>query len=343
MKRLGLDLGTKTIICASRGDDGKVHFRQEINGFFVLPQRNALTKNILVQQRVPFIERNGKYVALGSRAEKLAYAMNATLRRPMAEGTISSEQEAIEIMAAIVQALIGKLDEDAILYYSIPADAINKDTNVDFHNKIAQLIFNSYKRSNVTINAFPFNEAHAVALAGGVSTGVGCSWGAGMINVCYVMYGLPIFQFSIVGAGDWIDIEVAKAFGYDPAHPKLDSPETPTTVCHRKQQINLSDPLDKMDRVDQAIALHYQILIERVCQGIVSGFEDNIDKARIEEAIPIVIAGGTASPKGFGEYFKKVMGTQQLPFEVSEIRILDKPLYAVAEGCLLAAEMAEEN
>lgn len=339
--RIGLDLGTKTIVCATRDADGRPKFRQEINGFFTFPKQDAFTKNMLTSQGIPFIIRDDKFVALGSKAEKFAYAINSTLKRPMAEGTISQEQEAINIMASIVQALMGKLDKDAILYYCIPADAVNKKTNVGFHDKVAKMIFDNYKRSEAKISAFSINEARAIAVATDEPVVIAISWGAGMVNVCYTMFGMEVFKFSIVGAGDWIDTEAAKQFGYNPDHPNDKSAETPTTICHRKQNIDLSKPLGDLDRIDQAIMLHYHLLIENVVEGIIRGLNENVDRGRIEQPVPIVMAGGTASPVGFKDYFSKILSSQTLPFQVSEVRVAEKPLYMVAEGCLKAAEMHE--
>ena len=339
--RIGLDLGTKTIVCATRDPDGKPKFRQEINGFFVLPKQDAFTKNMLIQQKIAYIERDGKFIALGARAEKFAYAINSTLRRPMAEGTISSENEAITIMASIVQALLGKLEQDTVLYYCIPADALNKKTNVGLHDKIAKLIFDSYKRTTAKISAYPINEARAIAVATDEPIALSCSFGAGMVNVCYSLFGVSIFEFSLVGAGDWIDTEAAKQFGYDPERPNGRSQETPTSICHRKQELDLSKPLGEMGRVDQSIMMCYQLLIEHVIDGIVAGFNDNIDRARIEQPIPIVMAGGTASPPGFKDYFERTVKSRVLPFVVSEVKMAERPLYCVSEGCLKAAEMHE--
>ena len=343
LKRIGLDLGTKTLVCSSRDADGRPRFKQEINGFFVFPQTDAFTRNMLVQQKIPFIERDGKFVALGIKAERFAYAINSTLRRPMAEGTISHEEEAITIMAAIVQAMLkgelGKDSQDAILYYCIPASALNKSTNVPFHDKVAKMIFDSYRHSK--IHAYPINEARAIAIGSQEPVAIAISWGAGMVNVCYTLFGVPIFEFSLVGAGDWIDIETARQFGYDPDRPNHKSSETPTTICHRKQNIDLTKGISEFDRIDQAIAMHYQILIERVVGGIINGFADNIDKARIEQSVPIIMAGGTASPSGFGDYFSSILNKYTLPFSVSDIRVMDRPLYTVAEGCLIAAESHE--
>lgn len=695
MLNLGLDLGTKTIVLARRGEDKRPIFRQEINGFFEFPRPDSFTRNLLVQQQIPFIERDGKIVALGKRAEQLAYAFNSTLRRPMSDGTVSKEQEAINIMASIVHAILGKIEEDTTLYYCIPADAINKTTNVKLHQRIAQTIIEG-KKSEAKIMAYPINEARAIAVASGepvaiacltpdnvVYTGRGlvkiadivsgdkvlsrdgewrsvksiigrpkdeevlrfhidntnyrhevtadhriliygdngwewrqardlsigdivgepvvnrhqrrnlinlidrsgngqikqrhidvsyemgrflgywladghvnaekgyiridfgpeetelfddassiigklmdrsvqnvagdrnnlrlsfdfkalagwlkskcyrdnlktipfdietlsipaiygliqgliagdgwvcndqigfsttsqylaqqfhlmlgmigissglqpregragkidgraimggpsyqvivtgldrdrlapilatdpgsnkrmmlggyrcgqireitkrhyngmvydlevdgepsftlpgmvvhnCSWGAGMVNVCYSMFGVVPFEFSVVGSGDWIDCKSAEAFGYDPTNPNIKYHETPTTICKQKQRaddpLDLSRPVNGISRVDQVITLNYHILIENVIGSIIEGFNSNYDRARIEQAIPIVMAGGTAIPKGFKEAVEKALGKQKLPFEVSKVIVHDTPLFAVAEGCLVAAE-----
>jgi hypothetical protein len=334
---LGLDLGTKTIVLARRGEDGRPVFRQEINGFFEFAKPDQFTKKLLVGQNIPFIEREGRIFALGQKAEQLAYAFNSTLRRPMSDGTVSKEQEAITIMASIVHAIIGKIEKDTVLYYCIPADAVNLDTNVALHQRIAQTIIDG-KKTEAKISAHPINEARAIAVGTEDPTAIAISWGAGMVNVCYTMFGMPIFEFSIVGSGDWVDRETAKSFGYNPKDPLGKYAETPTTVCRRKENIDLTKPIAEVDRVDQIIMMNYQILIENVVNGIIDGFNKNIDRARIDAAIPIVMAGGTASPKGFGEYFEKILRSKPVPFQISTVSVHPRPLHAVAEGCLKAAE-----
>lgn len=342
MASLGLDLGTKTIVLARRGEDGRPIFKQEINGFYEFPRPDNFTKKLLVNQRVPFVERDGKIFALGKNAEQLAYTFNSVLRRPMADGTVSREQEAINIMASIVHAIIGKVEEDSILYYCIPGDAINHTTNVKLHQKIAQMIIDA-KKSEAKIRAFPVNEARAIAVGTGDSVAIAISWGAGMVNVCYSMFGFPVFEFSIVGSGDWVDTKTAESFGYNAADPNGKYAETPTTICKRKHDIDLTKPINEMDRVEQAIALNYQILIENVINNIIDGFTKNIDRARIDQPIPIIMAGGTASPNGFGPYFEKIFRTKKTPFEISKVAVHPRTLFAVAEGCLVAAENHQDE
>ena len=335
----GLDLGTKTIVFARLGEDGRPVFRWEINGFYAFDRPDNFVRSILTKQNVPHIEKEGKIYALGRKAEDIAYAFNGQLRRPMANGTVSKEPEAINIMASIIHALIGKVTEDSVICYCIPADALNRDTNVKLHEKIAQMIIEG-KKSEAKITAFSVNEARAIAIGAQQDVAIAISWGAGMVNVCYYKWGLSIFEFSLVGSGDWIDIKSAEAFDYDPKRPDEKYTETPTTIAKRKHELDLSQPVSSMGKVEQVIAMNYKILIENVVNGIINGFNQNLDKGRFDGKIPIIMAGGTASPKGFAEYFKNTFGTKTFPFNLSEVVVADKPLFAVAEGCLEAAKLS---
>lgn len=337
----GLDLGTKNIVLSFYDKNNNIKFRKEVNGFYKVPNDNAFAKNMLISAGVPFIEQNNTFIALGSKAEEIAHAFNKTLRRPMSDGVLSQgEEDAIEIMAVIVQNLIGhNLDEDSILYYCVPAKAINSNINIDFHRRIAQMIINGYESKNGNkIQGYSINEAQALVLSSIPSkTGIGISWGAGMVNVCYCLFGLPVYSFSVVGSGDWIDIESARQYGYNPEKPEGDYKQTPTTISRIKEKVALSSM--PSDNVERTIYINYTILMDNVIDGIIKGFKENEDKARISDAIPVVVAGGTSSPEGFTELFKEQFINKSPPFEVGEIQKHEKPLYAVAQGCLEAAHL----
>ncbi|NIQ17152.1 MAG: hypothetical protein GTO02_23055, partial [Candidatus Dadabacteria bacterium] len=64
------------------------------------------------------------------------------------------------------------------------------------------------------------------------------SFGAGMVNLCFAMFGVPVFAFAIVNSGDWIDRMAAKATG-----------ENSTFINQEKTKINLSgDPTNLVER-----------------------------------------------------------------------------------------------
>ena len=343
MKRVGLDVGTKNIVLASRdGDD--VKFSRQVNGFCRIERVDGIAKTTLKDLKVPtIVSADGKaLIALGSKAEEIAYTFGSSLRRPMERGVLSiSEKEAMEIMAVIVRTMIGKIEQDTILYYCIPADAINAETNVAYHQKIVQMIIDGHTKldSSAKLKAFPINEARALVLAEFKDkTGIGISFGAGMVNVSFCLFGMPVYEFSIVGSGDWIDYEVARQVGMLEDIDHIKRPKA--LVTKAKEEADLSKP--PTDNLQRAIYINYQILIEKVARAIVEGFRLNEKQARAQRPMPIVLAGGTSMPNGFTEMFKTVFNTADIPFEIGEIKRSENPLYAVAEGCLIAAEAHED-
>ncbi len=329
MQRMGLDVGTKNIVLAHE-KDGAIKYIREVNGFLSIEKGDGFTKQMLATTGVPHIVREKDIVALGEKAEELAYSFGKELQRPMEDGVLSiKEKEAMQIMAVIIRSIIGKINDNILLYYCVPAAPLNASRNVDFHEKIIATIFNSFEPKNM-IKAFPMNEARALVISCVPDkTAIGISFGAGMVNVSYCLFGLPIYQFSLIGAGDWIDKKAAEATG-----------ENPTAITKYKEKM----PLGKVcptSNIERAIWIHYQLLIEKVAKGIIQGFEQNQQKAKAPKPMPIVISGGTSAPEGFVELFQDVFNKAAMPFKVGDIIKAESPLYSVAKGCLIAAQLHE--
>lgn len=363
MKNLGIDVGTRTVVIAYRGDDNNVHYISEINGYWPFERATKFIENMLnnpdkirsdgTKRPARWIKLDDRIIVLGRDAEEFAYAKNDTLLRPMAEGGISADEEAMTILSSIVQGLIeaaenevGKFDDTLKVCYCTTAPAINKDLNIEYHERVVNMIVDNYE-TKAKINRSSIKESHAVVLdmdddLGGDGTGIGISWGAGTVTVSYVKYGMEIYSFCYVGAGDWIDEQVAMRHGYESDVSKTRkkrASETPTTVSKRKMEVDLSPGNEPTDRVGLDIVMHYDILISRVIEGIVEGFRENEAQARIDDDINIYMAGGTSSPNGFVERVAKKLDELDLPFGIGSVKRSDKPLYSVATGCLKAAEM----
>ncbi|MDB4490188.1 hypothetical protein N9045_01590 [bacterium] len=359
MDNLGIDVGTKTIVVAYRnGEDAE--FISEINGYYPFERCTPFIKNMLddpnkmrsdgTKRPARWIEMDGKAVVLGRDAEEFAYAKNDTLLRPMAEGGISADEEAMTVLGAIVQGLmqmaeqeIGEFKEEVKVCYCTTAPAINKESNIDYHERVVNMVIDGYD-TEAKLSRENIKESHAIVIdMSEDGTGIGISWGAGTVTVSYVKYGIEVYSFCWVGAGDWIDIQVAMRHGYDPDHVstrKKKAKETPTTVAKKKQTVDLTPDYDYSDdRLAMDIVLHYDVLINKVIEGVVQGFEQNEAEARIEDAVPIFMAGGTSSPTGFVERCKIKLDKADPPFEVGEVLRSDNPLFTVATGCLKAAEI----
>jgi actin-like ATPase involved in cell morphogenesis len=152
--------------------------------------------------------------------------------------------------------------------------------------------------------------------------------GAGMVNVSMGIHGAPVFNFSLVNSGDWIDKQASRAIGE----------ETTSFINKEKMKVDLTQESDEF--VQRAIKAQYEIMIRKTIQGIKKGLEQAGNKARTSDPIDIVVSGGTSSPKGFPQMFKKQLDEVVLPIKVGNIIRPKDPLYSVARGCLIAAENA---
>src|SRR5437660_557377 len=79
----------------------------------------------------------------------------------------------------------------------------------------------AYNVNGKTVVAEPINEGLALVFAelGAQNyTGIGVSFGAGMVNLCYAVTTIPVFKMSLVNAGDWIDENAARSCGETPTY-----------------------------------------------------------------------------------------------------------------------------
>jgi len=331
---IGFDAGTYNLVCAKRDETNNFRYNKEINAFVKIKLQDRFFFNAMKDKKIPIIERTDENVAyiLGEAAVKLAYTMpEIELKRPMQEGCLNpKEKDASEIMNVMVHSLLENVTKDReIVYYSVPANAINKETDADFHSKILKSIFDAYKsETGYQVTANPINEGLALIYAelGDKNyTGCSASLGGGMVNVCFAMFGIPLFQFALVNSGDWIDKMAAKACG-----------ENETFINQEKTKIDLA--ATPTSAVERAIQTQYKIMIEKTTSGISKGLAESGKKIRASDEIDFVVAGGTSMPQGFIELFKESVMQAKLPIKIGNIIRPADPLLSVARGCLFAAE-----
>lgn len=331
----GFDCGTYNLVHCNRDKDGNFEYHREVNAFLEMPLENRFVFDMMKKAGVPLIEREKKAYALGEAAVNMTYTMSALeLKRPMIHGCVNpKEKDAFQIMSIMMHSLINNVQKDGeTLYYCIPANAVNQDTDADYHQRILDAIFKAYKsETGYKVDAHPINEALALVyaeLGKKAYTGISASFGAGMINICYAMYGSPVFTFAIVNSGDWIDRQAAKATG-----------ESISFINKEKTKIDLTQQPKNL--VERAIHTQYQLMIEHAVNGLKKGFSDVNKTVRTDGEIDVVIAGGTSSPNGFAELFKDTISKVELPIKVGNIIKPSDPLYSVARGCLVAAEASK--
>ncbi len=322
---LGLDVGTMNLVC-TRSDSNNIKM---IRNVFL--ELDPETVNISELTDISYVEGDESEIfIIGEDAFKFANIFNQKVSRPMEKGLISPKEiSAIDVLTLMIKDIVGEVrDKEVYCSFSIPAEAIDENRSVSYHENVFSRILGS-----LGINYTSVNEAMAIIYSECAKekfSGLGISFGAGMANVCLSFKGIEALKFSTARAGDWIDKQVAESLNIIPNR----------VTSLKEKHIDLSTPSggkgrNKKDNlVLQALYHFYESLINYTIKKIIKEFEEKVD-IEIDDKIPVVISGGTSLPNGFLELFKSVLNRYELPFEISEIRQAKNPLVAVANGLLV--------
>lgn len=320
---VGLDIGTMNLVSARRAAN-KVETRRVRDAFLDL---DAGAEKMLKLSGVNYIKRDDEIVIIGDAAMETANIFGREARRPMAQGLISAgEIDALEILGIMVKNVLGDpREENEVCYFSVPAAPIDDPArDVIYHQGVFERIVEECGYEGIASNE-AMAIIYAEAAAEGFS-GLGISFGSGMVNVALAINTIEGMSFSLARAGDWIDAGAAKAVG-----------STQARMCSLKEKgINLMDP---KGREEEALALYYKSLIDYCLKHIAAEFKKIEGRFALPKPIPLIVSGGTSMAGGFTDFFTEVFEKKRkrFPIDISEVRQAGEPLNAVAHGLLLQA------
>ena len=323
----GIDIGTMNLVCATQGKDDEVVTQRLRDAFLDLP---ASSKKLLRLSGANFVEQGDKIMIVGDSALEMAVMFGREARRPLHRGLVSSSDiDALEIVAYMIETLLGEPEEGEVCYYSVPAPPIdNLDRDIIYHKRLFERVI-----EGLGYKAIPSNEAMAIIYAETAEenfSGLAISFGSGMTNIALANLSIECVAFSVEHGGDWIDQGAARSVG-----------STAASVCSIKEQgFDLMNP---EGRVQEALSFYYKELIEYVLDNVAKEFAKKASGFVLTKELPIVISGGTSMPENFIEFFAQVFEkkAKKFPFQISEIRPASDRLNAVAVGLLIQA-MQEE-
>ena len=139
-----------------------------------------------------------------------------------------------------------------------------------------------------------------------------------------VLAGL-IVGFSVAKAGDYIDTSAASVSG-----------ERATRIRIMKEDSFHFNGF-YADKMHQVIGVYYDEMIKDVVTGMKEALRSTRKMPKLNRPLPLVLSGGTALPGGFRDRFEKILREQEVPLELSEIRLAGDPLHTAAKGALVAA------
>lgn len=320
----GIDIGTMNIV-VSRNDSKESNV---IRNMFLKLDKDEVEVNEM--SNISYIESDeGELFIIGDDAFRFCNIFGKEVNRPMKDGLISPKEiDAIDVLALMLKDVIGEVkDKDVYCSYSIPAESIDKGKNVTYHEKVFGRIFDA-----LGISHTPVNEASAIIYSECEKekySGIGISFGAGMVNVSCMYRGVQAIQFSTARSGDYIDKCVAESLDI--------VPNRVTSVKEKKFDLNqsfINEKNKKTRRILESLHYYYVSTLEYTIKKIIKKFEEDVD-IDIDEELPIVISGGTSMPPGFIDVFKETISKFDLPFDVSEIRHAKDPLKCVSNGLMI--------
>ncbi len=335
----GLDVGTSFIVMATQpvNDDNYtfmtyVDFR---DAFYIVKPTNIIMQNMMEKGLAgkTFVkDSDGSFILLGQDAIDKALEKNESANRPMHKGIISAkEKDAKKILAFIIKQVVGResYNDEKIVYCipSQPIDQNDEDFDVGYHEDVINTILKNLGYKHVRA----INEAEALCyseLGDSGYTGIGLSWGAGMVNTCIMLNGEPISTFSTTKSGDWVDRMAAAATG-----------ETDAVVQAEKEAGNFTIGKPNDNPILSAVSAYYERLIDYTTKYLAVAISEHKLLPKFKKPLDIVFGGGTSKAEGFQEVFAQKLLENNFPVKINSVSRAKDPLHAVARGCYIAAKI----
>jgi hypothetical protein len=320
---LGLDVGTSRIV-AARAKDKKQVYETELNAFLTLPY-TKLAATLLQRENVFHEVQGAEIVVAGNDAEKFAEVFHVETRRPMVNGVLNPEEpHSLAVVRRIITKLAGRAAvEGQKVFFSMPSQGVSLNGATRYHEASIRQIL-----AELGYQPTPIEEGLAVVygeLAASNFSGVGISCGSGLCNVCLAVLSVPVISFSVPKAGDFIDTNAATVTG-----------DRANRLRITKEKVFQLNGLNG-DRVHNALTVYYQDVIAGLIASLRAHVAATQKMPKLEQAVPLVLSGGTAKPKGFLDHFSRMLDAEQFPLRLSEVRVSSDPLHSTARGALMAA------
>ena len=330
MGNKGLDIGTNMLVAAEVDEQDTIVFKMQRDAFYRISPKSEVNKNSirmgLEKRGANFIVDGHDFIVVGEDALDIAIERNDTAQRPLQKGILSpKDKSSLPMLKLIIEGLVGQGAGEDRLVYSVPAKPIDTTFDIVYHTEMMGMYL-----KQMGYIAQPINEGFAIALSELLDdglTGICLSYGAGMTNVVVIHQGDPLVEFSMTKSGDFIDESVGNA---------LDIP--PSFIQKEKEAgIDLNNPTNQ---IMEAISVYYSTVVNYTFDNIAYELKNRKKELPIfREPVPIVVSGGLTLATGFEDKVVQAVARLDFPFEVGKIRRADAPMKAVANGCLLAAQL----
>jgi len=336
---VSVDVGTMFFQVAEMNEDKSINIKTIRNAFVELADLEDI-EDVLIQNKWQYIRDGKKYYVIGEDSLRVArmFPGKVELRRPLQDGVLNKgEDKKMLVLAELIESSIGKApDEDSLVCACISSESVDGSADSTFHK--ARLT-GMFKRLGWNVKiieeglAVVLSEKPVIKEADGTKSpfsGLGLSFGAGRVNCVLAYKGLKIIGMSCARAGDFVDKQVAM---------QTDTPVS-QVIAKKEKSLNFEN-INYDDDVIFALDAYYTAMIEFVFSKFAKKFAEV--KSEFDMPLDIVIAGGTALPKGFSKKIEEVIMEMELPFRIKSVALANDPRNAVVKGCLAQAIISQKK
>ncbi|REJ73956.1 MAG: hypothetical protein DWQ34_01910 [Planctomycetota bacterium] len=305
--------------------------------YLSVPPHDA-EKRLLERARIPYATCDGNTILLGRHAADLAPLLHVPRLPLLPEGRVpENDPLARQMLAAIIESLLPepvvKNETCALL---LPQGETARDREPtrewEFFSRVVRL--RGYEPVAV-------KKCQALALAelGHTAfTGLTLRVEASSSGLALVHNGRVAEEAVLPRGGDWIDEQLARKTErviWDMngnSYIDLAAIET----WKRQTALDLHNPAD--DDV-QILAYTCQTLLQELINALAVQLTNNVHVETLRQAQTLVCCGDLPRMRGFTPLLGELIHRNRLPVAVADLKIVDDPLYAIARGGLIAAEL----
>ena len=335
---IALDLGSHRFRSLRRIDEQLIA-RQDRAGYCVLPALDSY-QHLLSKAGIPFARCEDSLILMGERSDEFAALFQTDFVPVVPNGQIPrNDPLSRQVLAAMVDAMLPdpRLHGESC-YVALPQGSDDEELlsgDSEFFKRLIRL--RGYE-------PIPMRSGMAVVLTDLVDTGftgIGINFGASSCDAVLAWRGVEIASTHVAKGGNWID-ECLATENDQYAWAPDGSKHLDISGAYEAKLSYRGSLLEPTSREEQLMATLYRDLIASCIQQAVRAFVRAPRLNEIRKPVPVVCAGGSTKIAGFHQLVAAALQSVKLPLQIDEVRESTSVEFAVARGCLIAAELDQQ-
>jgi hypothetical protein len=325
-------------MCSLRRQGARIIGRQCPAVYITVPPADS-EKRLFERARIPYATCDGNTIVFGKPALELAPLLHVP-RLPVLPGGRLPEEDPLgrQLAGAIVDSLLPDAMQPAeVCVLTLPAgiETGERSREWQFFSRLVRL--RGYAPLCVSASS-----ALALAEFGHAGfTGITLIMDAASTGITLLHQGRVLAEASLPHGGDWIDEHLARKTERMVWDMEGNSYVDIDSLARWKLE---TAPALQAPQTDEVQLLAY--IYEQLFQDSLRAFAAACHQAPIIRTLPprfsVVCCGEPTLLSGFAQLLGQQIGRRDLPFAVSDIRVVDDPLFAIARGGLIQAELESQ-